>query len=148
MSGIIPARAASGGCRLEERMRYLFGILAAGLLCTAIPIAHAKISPDKVLTGSGLICDTKEQAERFVSLMSGDFDKTLLAVNREAGDAHACVIATLGFIPGEKVAEVDKEGTIMHVIEIKVVAVATRIGLHFVEPKTYYSVIASKGRSV
>jgi hypothetical protein len=36
----------------------------------------------------------------------------------------------------------------VRVIEIKVVSVATRIGLHFIEPKTYYSVIASKGRSV
>jgi hypothetical protein len=100
MSGIIPARAASGGCRLEERCD-ICSILAAGLLCTATPIAHAEISPEKVLTGSGLICDTKEQAERFVSLMSGDVDKTL-AVNREAGDAHARVIATIGFISGEK----------------------------------------------
>ena len=66
---------------------------------------------------------------------------TLLAVNREAGDAHACVVATFGFIPGAKVGEVDKNGTVVHVLEVKVMAVATVVGLQLVEPKTYYTVI-------
>lgn len=130
-------------------MRYLSAILTAALLCAAPSSASAEADASgKVLTGSGLVCDTKEQAARFISLMDDDVEKTLLAVNREAGDAHACVVATIGFIPGSKVGEVDKDGAIVHVIEVRVVAVATRIGLQPVEPKTYYSVIASKERSV
>jgi hypothetical protein len=101
-----------------------------------------------MLTGSGLVCDTKEQAERFVSLMRGSVESTLLAVNREAGDAHACVVATFGFVPGAKVADIDKDGTVVFVLEVKVMAVATVAGLQLVEPKTYYTVIASKQRSV
>ena len=129
-------------------MRYLFGMLGAALLCTASPLAHATPETEDMLTGSGLVCDTKDQATRFISLMDDDVEKTRLAVNREAGDAHACVVASFGFIPGSTVAEVDKNGTTIHVIEVTIVAVATRIGLQFVEPKTYYAVIASKQRSV
>lgn len=132
-------------------MRYMFGMLAAVLLCAASPLAHSPLAHAEeadVVTASGLVCDTKEQAARFVSLMGDDVEQTLTAVNREAGDAHACVLATIGFIPGLKVAEVDKDGTIVDVIEVKVVAVASGLGLQAVEPKTYYSVIASKQRSV
>ena len=58
------------------------------------------------------------------------------------------MVATFGFIPGAKVGEVDKNGTVVHVLEVKVMAVATVIGLQLVEPKTYYTVIPSKQRSV
>jgi hypothetical protein len=128
-------------------MRYLFGILTAALLCSVVANAESPATGD-VLTGSGLVCDTREQAERFVSLMDDDVEKTLLAVNREAGDAQACVVATVGFIPGSKVSDVDKDGAVVHVIEVKVVAVATVLGLQAIEPKTYYSVVASNERRV
>jgi hypothetical protein len=130
-------------------MRMLFGMLTAALLCCAAPIANAETpGPDEILTGSGLVCDTKEQAERFISLMGDNVESTLLAVNREAGDEHACVVATFGFVPGDKVADLDKDGTVVFVLEVKVMAVATVAGFQLVEPKTYYTVIASKQRSV
>jgi hypothetical protein len=130
-------------------MRMLFGMLTAALLCCAAPIANAETpGPDEILTGSGLVCDTKEQAERFISLMGDSVESTLLAVNREAGDDHACVVATFGFVPGDKVADIDKDGTVVFVLEVKVMAVATVAGFQLVEPKTYYTVIASKQRSV
>jgi hypothetical protein len=147
MSGIF-RHTLQGARRQEAVMRLVFGMLTAALLCTAAPLAHATPEAENVLTGSGLVCDTKEQATRFISLMDDDVEKTLRAVNREAGDDHACVVATFGFIQGSTVAEIDKNGTIVHVVEVKVVAVATRIGLQLVEPKTYYSVIASNERSV
>lgn len=130
-------------------MHRLFGLLTAALICCAAPIANAEtLAPDEMLTGSGLVCDTKKQAERFISLMDDNIENTLLAVNREAGNAHACVVATFGFIPGAKVADIDKDGTVVFVLEVKVLAVATVLGLKLVEPKTYYTVIASKQRSV
>ena len=130
-------------------MRRLFGMLTAALICCVAPFANADtVETDAILTGSGLVCDTKEQAERFVSLMNDNVESTLLAVNREAGDAHACVVATFGFIPGAKVADIDKDGTVVFVLEVKVMAVATVAGFQLVEPKTYYTVIASKQRSV
>lgn len=131
-------------------MRYLCAMAAAALLYSAMPATAAPPDTNEILTGSGLVCDTKEQAERFVSLMSENEDvaRTLHAVNEEAGDAHACVVATIGFVPGAKVADLTKDGAIVHVIEIRVVAVATARGLQPIEPKTYYSVIASDERSI
>jgi hypothetical protein len=130
-------------------MRCLFGMLTAALLISSAPLANAEnAADDEMLTGSGLVCDTKEQAERFISLMGDNVESTLLEVNREAGDAHACVVATFGFIPGAKVADIDKDGTVVFVLEVRVMAVATVAGLQLVEPKTYYTVVASKQRSV
>lgn len=130
-------------------MRRLFGMLTAALLCYCwVPLATANADTVKMLTGSGLVCDTKEQAERFILLMGDNVESTLRAVNREAGDAHACVVATFGFVPGAKVADIEKDGRVVFVLEVKVMAVATVVGLQLVEPKTYYTVIASKQLSV
>lgn len=135
-------------------MKCAIGLLTAAMLCAASPAADARESlaadtaSNNVITGSGLVCDTKEQAARFVSLLSDNVEQTLRTVNSEAGDAQACVVTTIGFIPGSKVADVDKDGAIIHVIEVRVVAVVTALGLQPVEPKTYYSVIASNERSV
>ncbi len=131
-------------------MRRLFGLLTAAVLILTAPLASAADEPptDGMLTGSGLVCDTKEQAERFISLMDRDVETTLLAVNSEAGDDHACVVTTFGFIPGAKVSDVDKNGTVVHVLEVKVMAVATIIGLQLIEPKTFYTVVPSKQRNV
>lgn len=131
-------------------MRSMFAILTAALLGSLATAQAQAASPDTgdMMTGSGLVCDTKEQAQRFVSLMEDNVEKTLLAVNHEAGTAHACMIATIGFVPGQKVAVVNKNGAVVHVIEVKVLAVVTALGFQPVEPKTYYSVVASKERSV
>ena len=50
-------------------MRRLFGMLTVAALISAAPLVNAaeEATTDDMLTGSGLVCDTKEQAERFTS---------------------------------------------------------------------------------
>ncbi|ARQ01291.1 hypothetical protein [Pseudorhodoplanes sinuspersici] len=132
-------------------------VLATVLSCTVVANAKDKArtqttTANEIMVGSGLICDTKQQAERFVSLMgddaSADIQNTLTTVNNEAGQSDACVVATVGFFPGQKVAELEKNGSVVNVIEVLVLAVGTPSGLKIVEPKMYYSVQQTKDRII
>ena len=133
-------------------------VLAAILSCPAVASAQDKtVKPtapkaNEIMVGTGLICDTKQQAERFVSLMgdeaSADIESALVTVNSEAGQSDACVVATVGFFPGQRVAELEKNGSVVNVIEVLVMAVGTPGGLKVIEPKMYYSVQQTKDRII
>lgn len=139
-------------------MKLLSGlVLAAILSCPVVANAKDKAAmqtpkANEIMVGSGLICDTKQQAERFVSLMgddvSADIENALVTVNNEAGQSDACVVATVGFFPGQKVAELEKNGSVINVIEVLVMAVGTPGGLKVIEPKMYYSVQQTKDRII
>ena len=128
--------------------------LTAILSCTAVAHAQDKTAKqaapkaNEIMVGTGLICDTKQQAERFVSLMGNEADteNALVAVNTEAGQSDACIVAIVGFFPGQKVAELEKNGSVINVIEVLVMAVGTPSGLKVIEPKMYYSVQQTKDR--
>jgi hypothetical protein len=113
----------------------LSGLLLTGIAATSAAAQTVDQTPRLV---SGLICDTQEQAERFVLV--------LRTVNDEAGTPNACMIATYGFVPGQTVSEVERNGAIVNVIEVRVLAVATTNGLQMIEPKIYYSVVPTKDR--
>lgn len=129
-------------------------ILAVVLSCSSVAGLAAKAgdrakktqNQHEIMVGSGLICDTRQQAERFISLMSDDVENALITVNGEAGQSDACVVATVGFYPGQKVAEIEKNGAIVNVVEVLVMAVGTPAGLKVIEPKMYYSVVETKDR--
>ena len=132
-------------------------VLAAILSCSVVANAKDKArtptpKPSEIMVGSGLICDTKQQAERFVSLMGDDIsdgvEDALVTVNNEAGQSDACVVATVGFFPGQQVAELEKNGSVVKVIEVLVMAVGTPGGLKVIEPKMYYSVQQTKDRII
>ena len=139
-------------------MKLFSGLAIAGILSCSVVASAADSTKAKtpgssdIMVGSGLICDTKQQAERFVSLMdeeaSADIASALVAVNSEAGQSDACVVATVGFFPGQKVAELEKNGSVVNVIEVLVMAVGTSAGLKVIEPKMYYSVQQTKDRII
>lgn len=130
-------------------MRHLYGIVLSGLAL----IGAANASPAVAQTPeqapriiSGLICDTQQQAERFVLVLRDNIERAIGTVNTEAGTPDACMIATYGFIPGQTVSEVERNGSIVNVIEVRVMAVATKEGLQLIEPKVYYSVVPTGER--
>lgn len=130
-------------------MRRIFGSTLAGLalIATASASSAAEPAPEQgPRFVSGLICDTREQAERFVLVLRDNIEKALGTVNTEAGTPDACMVATYGFVPGQTVSEVERNGTVVDVIEVRVLAVATSGGLQMIEPKIYYSVVPTGDR--
>jgi predicted short-subunit dehydrogenase-like oxidoreductase (DUF2520 family) len=133
---------------MEAVLRQLCGIVLSGLvLIGAVQSAPAQTVEPAPRFMSGLICDTREQAERFVLVLRDNIEKALGTVNTEAGIPDACMVATYGFVPGQIVSEVERNGAIVDVIEVRVLAVATTVGMQMIEPKVYYSVIPTGDRS-
>lgn len=130
-------------------MRHLCGIALSYLVLIGAASASpaAAQAPDQAPRFiSGLICDTREQAERFVLVLRDNIEKAIGTVNAEVGTPNACMVATYGFVPGQTVSEVERNGAIVNVIEVRVLAVATSDGLQMIEPKVYYSVVPTRDR--
>jgi hypothetical protein len=142
--------------RQEKQLRFVLKeasvslLRAAGLFCGLLLViaapAKAAAPTDEVQFGPGLICDTRDQAERFVSLLGDGVESALGVVNREAGTPDACLVTTMGFKRGETVSEVLRDGAIFDVIEVTVTAVHTHLGLQPIEPKKYFSIVATGDR--
>ncbi len=134
----------------EVVVRHLCGIVLSGLVligATQPSPATAQSAETAPRFISGLICDTREQAERFVLVLRDNIEKAIGTVNSEAGTPDACMVATYGFVPGQIVSEVVRNGAIVDVIEVRVLAVATTAGVQMIEPKVYYSVIPTTDRN-
>jgi hypothetical protein len=122
-------------------------ICATSLLAALAAPASAADAPGKgIVFEAGLICDTQDQAERFVALLGDNVESALGIVNREAGTPNACLVATTGFIRGGTVSEVLRNGMVVDVVEVTVLAVATELGLQAIEPKKYFSIIRTGDR--
>src|SRR5262245_15524625 len=118
---------ASGGQQEAIVSSFLRGALVScGLLLAVVGSMPAKAATasdgDNVLFGPGLVCDTKDQAERFVALLGDGVESALGVVNREAGTPNACLVTTMGFRRGETVSEVLRNGAVFDVIEITLMA--------------------------
>lgn len=130
-------------------MKRVCGIILSGLVLIGAAYASraaAQTSEQAPQFISGLICDTQEQAERFVLVLRDNIEKALGTVNAEAATPNACMVATYGFVPGQIVSEVERNGSVVNVIEVRVIAVATKDGLMMIEPKVYYSVVPTGDR--
>lgn len=134
----------------EVVVRHLIGIVLSGLVSIgtmqASPAASQQPEPTPRFI-SGLICDTRQQAERFVLVLRDNVETAIGTVNTEAGIPNSCMVATYGFVPGQIVSAVERNGAIVDVIEVRVLAVATTDGVQMIEPKVYYSVVPTGDRS-
>ena len=57
-----------------------------------------------VQVGTGVLCDTQKQMERFVALFDGDEENAVNAVNAEANDPSACGFGTIAYVRGPEIA--------------------------------------------
>jgi hypothetical protein len=80
-------------------MKLLHFALVSLLLC--LPAQAQEIE-----YGKGLICDTRQQAERLVRHLDGDVGAALRAVNAEEHDPNACAVVTVAFVRGPELATV------------------------------------------
>ena len=122
---------------------------AAALVLAALvlpaPAQDVKPESPEVEVGSGLVCDTKQQVERYVQLFNGDPKAAADAVNAEVGRAEACSFGTVAFIRGSELGRVrgnTGEGTqeTVEIHEILVLGVETPAGLLEIEPVRWFTI--------
>jgi hypothetical protein len=120
----------------------VFG-LALSLL--AAP-AQAHQIETEIETGRGVICDTREQAQRVAFLLDDDAQAAIRTVNTEARNATACALATVAYVRGAKAATARSKAGTFEIVEVLVLGIATRRGLEQASPALYFTLFKVEER--
>jgi hypothetical protein len=99
---------------------------------------------------TNLICDTRQQVERFVSLLDenkGSAEAAITGVNEENKTQDACVIATAAYRRAGVAATVKQGDTTFDVTRIVVIGVYTVNGLERSLPTEFFTLIPREGTS-
>ena len=93
---------------------------------------------------TNLLCDTREQAERFVALFNGDAEAAVVAVNAEEHDPTACALMNVAYLRGSQIAMARHGEHAFEIVRILVVGILTETGVKPVQPAIYFSLFGVK----
>lgn len=119
------------------------------LLCFPLGANALEKPTDKdkpVEVGIGLICNSEQQVQRYLSLHVKDAepDTAIQTVNIEAKDPNACAMAAIAFVRGDEGATVPAPGGQMKIMRIQIVAAQTPMGWTPVSNLVQYTAIFEK----
>jgi hypothetical protein len=122
-------------------MKTTLGLTLLFLLICAPVHALDKYGMDErnMEVGDVLVCDTQEQAERYVALYHGDKEAAVRAVNREENDPRACGVASAAFVRGPQMATARAENMAFEIVRILVLGIESQDGLRPVRPASYFT---------
>jgi len=102
-------------------------------------------APGNVSVGSAIICDTSEQARRFVTLRNDGSEavQALQVINKEANNPTACGPAVLAFRTGETIKSERMDGQLVNVVKVTVLAYNNGAGWSPVPETVQYAIIVS-----
>jgi hypothetical protein len=119
----------------------VLGLALPLLLLAALGGAH------EIETGSGVICDTREQAQRLALLLDDDAQAAIRTVNAEVRDANACALATVAYVRGAKAGTARSKAGTFEIVEVLVVGVETQRGLRQASPAIYFTLFKVEERA-
>jgi hypothetical protein len=124
--------------------------IAAMLLSAAPLAAQPGRGAEALNVGRGVICDTAEQAQRFVTLRNGGSAtmQALQVINREAANPTACGEAMVAFRLGEPIQGAKVDGMTVNVVKITVVAFSNGRNWSMVPETVQYAIVAPQGIEV
>jgi hypothetical protein len=122
-------------------------MLAAGAMVTAGRADNPGLEDsDQLHVGTGVICDTQDEATTFVKLMDKqDPDGALQAINRQAESPMACGMATVAFHTSKSLGEVRTDKGAFNIMEIEVIAGAVDGNWRMIPHRTQYTAVAVNG---
>ena len=94
----------------------------------------------KVEVGTGVVCDTQKQMERFVALFHGDAEAAVKAVDAEEDDPNACVVGTIAYVRGPDIATARTQSATFQIVRVLVVGIFTEAGFRATVPAAFFSV--------
>jgi hypothetical protein len=115
-------------------------------LAFALLISCAPARAHELETGTGVICDTQEQAQRLALLLDKDAQAAIRTVNDEARDPTACALATMAYVRGAKAGTARSKAGTFEIVEVLVVGVETRRGLQSASPTVYFTLFKIEER--
>jgi hypothetical protein len=99
-----------------------------------------------VQIGTGVICDTQDEATSFVRIMTErDANSAIEEINGKSGSPMACGMATVAFHTGKSLGEIRTSKGSFNILEIQIVAGAVDGSWRVVPNRTQYTAVAVKG---
>ena len=138
-------------------MRWLGAGVSVLLLAALMPASAQSVSAPPPTgigdpgVGVGIICNTPEQAERFVGLRSNgtDVPMALSRVNTEAEDTTACGVAAIAFLRDQTIATRPMGNRLVQIVRVNIVAGFNGTGWQRASAMSVqYAVIEAEGQSV
>jgi hypothetical protein len=119
------------------------------LLCAPVQAQDRRITdkPD-VEVADALVCDTREQVERYIAFYNGDQEAAVRAVNLEEGDPRACGVVSAAFVRGAHVGAASRGNMAFEIVRILVVGIDSPGGFRTVRPAPYFAVFGVREYSV
>jgi hypothetical protein len=133
-------------------MRRSFGV-SIFLLLSGLPL-HADEqanAPRRWLeVGQGIVCDTPEQVERFVTLRGDgrEVADALQTVNKESHSARACDVALVAFTDSKPIAERVIQGKLASIVQIMVHALGNGESWRTIPAHARYTVEVEEGQII
>ena len=130
--------------------RPLSCLLAFTTLLFIAPLSAQPIGRGTISVGTAIICDTSEQAQRFVALRNDGSEtvQALQVINKEAANPSACGAAVVAFRPGEAVEAPRLRGQRIKVVKITVLAFNNGAGWSPVPETVQYAILVPAGIEV
>jgi hypothetical protein len=121
------------------------------LSCLPLHAQEEANSPRRWLEfGQGIVCDTREQVERFVALR-GDGRGVALAlqtVNNESHDSTGCNVGLVAFTDSKPIAESVIRGKLASIVQIMVHAVGNGATWRTIPAHAQYTVEVKEGQII
>lgn len=115
--------------------RHIALLILPSILFMELPAQAADVQ-----VGTGLVCDTEQQVERFIAFYEGDAEAAVEAVNTEERNPTACALAAIAYVPGPPRATARKKVTTFQIVQVLVIGIVTSNGVRAVEPAYFFSV--------
>ena len=134
-------------------MSFALALLATSIISTA-GFAEENASLEQapagqIHVGTGVICDTQDEATSFVRIMSEhDAGAALSAVNSKSTLPMACGMATVAFRAGKTMGEIRTAKGAFNIVEIEIIAGAVDGSWHMVPNRMQYTAVAVKGLDI
>lgn len=129
--------------------RLLVGAATAGLMLTGAARAEDGGNGEPAV-GVGMICNTSQQAARFVALRAEGAgpQQAMDTVNKEAKDTRACGLAAIAFTRDATLENKPIANKLVQVVRINVVAGFNGSGWQRVSNMTQYAVMEGEGETI
>jgi hypothetical protein len=107
--------------------------LLSVLLCLSAQAQNVEV-------GTGIVCDTQREMERFIVLFHEDAEAAVNAVNAEEADPNACVFGTIAYVRGPDIATARTQDATFQIVRVLVVGIFTEAGFRATVPAALFSV--------
>ena len=125
-------------------------MLCAGARAGDFGSRNGLVADGQATVGVGLICDTSEQAARFINLRAegSEPERAMRTVNSEAQKPLACGVAAVAYFSDQTVQLKVMNGTLVRIVRINIVAGFNGNGWQPVSGMVQYAVIEEAGETV